>query len=105
MGFGTDFEINIFLNKQKYRTKEKVKEKIKGLEDYMYSVKCKLKMFASSNLSETVPKDWNDEPINWLNKEVEELLEELYEDSIEVYKLNLYIEYLDEHNITDIKQD
>ena len=86
MGFGTDFEINIFLNKQKYRTKEEVKEKIKGLEDYMYSVKCKLKMFASSNLSETVPKDWNDEPINWLHREIGSILETIEEYQYELFR-------------------
>lgn len=104
MGWGTDFTINVYLNRQVYKTINDVEDKIKEEEEYIQTIKERLKMFASSNISDIVPNDWKDQPIDWLNTQIDDLLDEYNETKINLIQLGLYLEYLKENNITEIKQ-
>lgn len=103
MGWGTDFKIDIYLNRQIYKNKEEVEYKIEEDTEYLNSIKDKLKMFSSSNVSDIIPKDWKEEPINWLNREINSLIDEYDITKDNLMKLKLYLEYLIENNITEIK--
>jgi len=105
MGWGTDFTINIFLNKKIYVSREEVEDRVEELEADIKGDYNKLMMFASSNIKDIVPKDWNDEPINWLHREIGSILETIEEYQYELFNLQLYLDYLKKNNINIIKKE
>ena len=103
MGWGTDFTSNIYLNKQTYLNIYQVNDKIDELEEERDYYETKLHMYSSSNVKDIVPRDWmDDDPISWLQKEVSQILQELNEINVELYKLGLYKEFLDSNK--DVKR-
>lgn len=104
MGWGTDFKIDIYLNRQIYKNREEVEYKIEEEKEYIQSIKDRLKMFASSNIADIIPNDWKDQPIDWLNTQIDDLLDEYNNTKFNLIQLELYLEYLKENNITEIKQ-
>lgn len=105
MGHGTSFTIDIFLRSQHFRDKSDVEDKIEETKDYIGKLKEQINMFASSNPRDVIPTDWKDEPIRWIQNQVNELLESLEEQLFELHRLDLYLEYLNENNITEIKNE
>ena len=103
MGWGTDFTSNIYLNKQLFSNVFEVEDKVSELEDDKKYLETKLHMYSSSNVKDIVPRDWmDDDPISWLQKEVSQILQELNEINVELYKLGLYKEFLDSNK--DVKR-
>ena len=97
MGWGIDFTSDIYLSSQNYDNNiYQVQDKIEELQVTIYNVNTKINMFAASSVKEVVPTEWVDEPIRWVNREVDELIDELHESIIQKYQLELYLEYLKE---------
>ena len=102
MGWGIDFKIDIFLSKQDYGENiYQVKDAIYEIERQNEDIKTKLNMFASANPRDIIPTEWSEEPIRWLNNNVDELLSDLNENAINRHKLELYLQYLEEGKETD----
>ena len=97
MGWGVEYQIDMYLSKQDYGENIfQVEDKIEELEEYINNTKTKINMFAASSISEVIPDDWKEEPIRWINKEIDELIDYLHECIIHRYQLELYKEYLQE---------
>lgn len=100
MGYGIDFKADIYLNRisieNKYQLEDMVQEKEKELITY----KEQIMMFVSSNPKDIIPDDWKDEPIRFLQNEVDQIFEG-YDENMNLLKdLYYYKEYLEEHPIT-----
>lgn len=76
MGWGTTFNCDIFLSKEDITSKEQLQSLIEDKELLLTEIKQKLAMFASANPKDIVPDEWKDESINYLNNNIEELMED-----------------------------
>jgi hypothetical protein len=99
MGWGIDFSTDIFLSKQDYGKNEyQVRDAIQEVQLLIANTKNEISMFASANPKDIVPKDWSEEPIKWISATLIELMNDLEENNIQLFKLNLYLEHLQENN-------
>ena len=105
MGWGTDFNTNIYLNRQVFISKLEVDDKISELTQKIEDNKSLLKMYASSTPNDIIPEDWNDDPIGWINTQINSIYDSIEEDVVTRYKLNLYSEYLEENPIVYNKEE
>ncbi len=103
MAWGTDFTTDIYLSRETYTSRQEVINKIEELTDSINGYKTKLKMYASANLNDILPDEWNEDPISWLDVQLNDLFELYDEDTIKQYRLGLYLDYLKENNIEHIK--
>ena len=94
MGWGINFTTDIYLSKVSYPTKMSVEDKIKEYDESIDDCESQIKMYASSTPKDIIPKEWNEEPICWINERLLELFDVYYENTINRYKLSLYLEYL-----------
>ena len=76
MGWGTTFNCEIFLSKENITSKEQLESLIEDKKLLLTEIKQKLAMFASANPRDIVPKEWEDESINYLNNNIQELVED-----------------------------
>ena len=106
MSWGVDFNADIFLYHQDYseniyQVEDKINLNIEAIQDCI----TKLSMIASStDLKGIVPKDYQDEPIDWIQVEVKQQVEMLKEYFVENKLLELYKEYLIEKNESKNKE-
>jgi len=113
MGWGTDFNVNVYLNRliveNKYQAEDMIAELNEDIEDY----KRKLAMYAASNPNDLVrDTEWKDQPVDWLNMQINEIWEDLLDDYQRKIYLKLYIEHLEQKewgkenlNIEDVTKD
>ena len=99
MGWNINFKADIFLNKiiisNKYQLLDLIEEKEKELTTY----KEQIMMFVSSTPKDITSTEWKDEPIRFLQNEVNTIFEE-YNENIKLLKdLYYYKEYLEKHPI------
>ena len=99
MSWGTSFNTEIHLNRKIFQSKYEVEDYIKELEENINKDQTLLKMFVSSNIKDIVPKDWDEEPINFINHEIDKILEQLIEDLNDLQDVNRYLDYLIENKI------
>lgn len=95
MSWGTDFKADIFLSKQSYSSIAQIESAIDDCDETIQTIQSEIKMYASST-----PKDVcieSDNPINYINSEVDFLMEELEATVIHRYKLMLYLEAVKEN--------
>ena len=76
MGWGTTFNCDIFLSREDITSKEQLESLIRDKELLLAEIKQKLAMFASANPKDIVPDEWKDESINYLNNNIQELVED-----------------------------
>lgn len=94
MGWGIEFKADISLNRASYQNAYEINDKIEELNREIEVCKAKIKMFSSSTLKDVIDPDWKEQPIDWLNLQIEELLKSIEENTISMYNLRLYLEYL-----------
>jgi hypothetical protein len=94
MGWGITFNAEIYLSRQEYSTKYAIEDKIKEIEESINNHEATLKMYASATPKDIVPEEFSEEPISWLNIQINEVLEIFKEDLIQKYQLGLYLEHL-----------
>lgn len=117
MGWGTEFKkklsINIekwkvyfntyiYLNRQLYNNKQEVIDQLKEVDSDINENIALIKMYAIST-----PKDINNIEVGEnciynVNNSIDSVIEMLTEDIINRYKLQLYLEYLEDNNIEKI---
>ncbi len=99
MAWGIDFLSNIYLSRQDYQENPyQVEDRIDELEEEINNINTKINMFAVAKPKDIVPNDWAEDGdiILWINKEVDELIEQLHDSIVHKYQLTLYLEYLNE---------
>jgi len=96
MGWGIEFKSDIFLSRQSYSSKSEVEDKISEISESIVDCESKLKMLAIATPKDIVSTEDSGDMINFFNDEVLGLVEELEELTVNRFKLNLYLEYLNE---------
>jgi hypothetical protein len=97
MGWGTDFSVNVFLNKLIVENKYQAEDMIAELDEYIEDYKRKLAMYAASNPNDLVrDTEWKDQPVDWLNMQINEIWEDLLDAHQRKIYLDLYIEHLEQ---------
>ena len=109
MSWGTDFKLNVFLSHQIYQNKLDVEDKIKELEDDVNVATASLKMYISSSPKDIVPNEMIDDEngrIDWLIEQTSYYFDTIRENTIQIYQLGLYLQYLEEcESINNMKSD
>ena len=109
MSWGTDFSTKIFLSHQIYNSKFEVEEKISELESDINDTITALKMFIASTPRDIVPAEIIDDEsgcMDWLIQQTAYYFESFQEDTVQLYQLRLYLEYLNEHEeLSKMKSD
>lgn len=104
MSYGTDFKADIYISRKIFTSLDEVQEYRDELEEDIINDKAKVLMYVSSTPKDIIPDDWKDEPIRWLQNQLIELLTNIEENLNLLFKIDHYIEYLEENNITVIPQ-
>jgi len=105
MAWGTRFKAEIYLLKEKYSSISEVAEAIREIDIHLDDIQSKIKMFTAASLSDVIPENWNEQPIDWLNNEINTLFQTYDEITIQYFKLSLYLEYLKENPEHKIEDD
>lgn len=96
MTWGIEFKSDIFLSKQSYISKDDVEDKIKEISDSISECESKLMMYAIATPKDIVSTEDSENIIYYISNEIRELVEEHEELIINRFKLNQYLEYLNE---------
>jgi len=104
MSYGTDFKADIYISRKIFTSLDEVQEYRDELENDIINDKAKVLMYVSSTPKDIIPDDWKDEPIRWLQNQLIEHLTNIEENLNLLFKIDHYIEYLEENNITVIPQ-
>lgn len=91
MSWGTTFNTEIYLNRQEYKNVFAVEEQIEELEDSIQTSEQRILMFAASNIKDVTPQEWENEPIQYVNNEVKELLDLIKQEHEQLLYLQLYL--------------
>lgn len=91
-----NFKANINILDKSFNNIEEIKNKIDENIFLVISLETDIKMLASSNPKDIVPEDWSAQRIDWINNQISEKLNLIYEYNLENFKLSCYIEYLEE---------
>lgn len=103
MGWGTQFNAEIYISKEIYHTKYDVESEIKDLEEWITKLKAKIMALALATPRDIVPHD-NDpvDPIFYVTNEIENLFESLEEDHYKLYKLRLLLDNWDNIKLDEL---
>lgn len=96
MGWGTSFNTDIYLSRQIFHSKYELEDRIEQNKKWIENSIQKLKMYASANPKDIVDPEWKQEPINWLSNQIDDIMEGIEEFSYENYRLELYLDYINE---------
>jgi hypothetical protein len=99
MGWGISFNTKVYLSRQDYQENvELVQYKIDELNKSIESYKSKLKMYASATVRDIIPTEWIDEPIRWVEDQIDTIIECYDEDFALLKNLLAYKEHLIDKN-------
>lgn len=96
MGWGTIFNTKIYLSRVVFDSIHELNDTISSTESIIEKYKANLKQYASATPKDIIPKEWEDEPINWLGNSIDECLEVLEENIEYLQKLRLFKQLLEE---------
>ena len=100
MAWGTEFKADIYLNRMSFNSILEINSKLKENDLWIKSNKDKIKMLCSSNVRDVVPEEWKDEPVEWLNIQCNDYINQIIEYEKENQLLELYKEYLENEGNT-----
>ena len=92
------FEPLVYIHKPRFSADNiaQLNDAIEELEDDIREQESQIRMYFAADPLNIVPNSWNDDPVIWLNSQANGLLQQLRSDQVELYKLRLYKEYLQE---------
>ena len=99
MTWGIEFKSDIYLSRQSYLSKGDVEDKIEELSDNITDCESKLKMYAIATPKDIVSTEDSENIAYYLSNEINELLEEYRELIINRFKLDRYLDYLNDGGI------
>jgi len=84
-----------------FQSKGELENEIEDTKDVIQNQRERILMFASSNPKDVISKDWKEEAIRFIHAEVSQLINELVQDEILLYKMGLLLESYDEQTTTE----
>lgn len=97
MSWGTTFNCDIFLIRQRFNNYSELESAIEEKEDDIRRIEGILKMYASSNPHDIVPEEWRENPIDYLHGEISSRLAELSEYHKELVDLRHFARVVSEN--------
>lgn len=94
MGWGTNFNTDVYLSRMTFTDVNDVKDKINENNNYISDLLSQIKMIGSANPKDIIPEDWKEEPIRWISNEIDSLMEQILDFERENVRLNQYEDYL-----------
>ena len=98
MSWGIDFKADIFLSRQSYDNKLQVDDRIRELNEDIKELESEIKMYASATPKDIITEE-TDSVISSINRNLDDVLERYNEYLLDMYRLQLYLEYLNDHEI------
>lgn len=95
MGWGIDFKADIFLNRISIENMYQLEDIIEEKKKELLMCKEQIMMFTSSTPKDIIPEEWKEEPIRFLQNEVDSILEDYNENMNLLRDLYYYKEYLE----------
>lgn len=95
MGWGTEFQTNIYLSRQVFRTEGEIEEEITIKKASLQKSKELVLMYAIGNWSEIKDKE---DDILTLQFMIDDLVQHISTTSTDIYKLELYLDAVKEGN-------
>lgn len=97
MGWGIEFNTDVFISKQDYKenpamVEDAIDECIENIND-AFTMLC---MYASSTVKDIVPEEWHEDAASFIRNKVDDEVEIIRENTENMVKLRLYYEYLTE---------
>lgn len=94
MTWGIDFTTNVFIARSGYeKNKFLVQDAIDECQEDIHKQQIYIQMLGASTPKDITPAE--QDPLYYINSEIENAIKEIEELSIKRYKLILYLEYLD----------
>lgn len=81
MSWGTDFTAELYLNRLVFTSQYDLEDKIDEVNKNIENLKQQILMFASSNPKDITPPEWEDDAIGCIHSKVNDLLNQLDEDT------------------------
>jgi len=89
MAWGTEFNANMQISRTHFKNITELDYEIEKVTSDIASNERLILMYTCSSPKKVVPKDWADEPVQYLKTKVEELLNEIEEQTVYLFKLEL----------------
>lgn len=102
MGWGTEFNFNIYLNRMIFQNRYQVEDKIKDLNDYI--INCQIQLVA---LGTCTPKDLfpeSEDILSDIEFKINDLMNVILENQRNITLLELYLEYIEQNPNTFNKE-
>lgn len=101
MGFGTYLLSETYFSRETFNSKREVEDRIQETEEYISKLKEKLTSFViMTEPNKFCPKDCD--PLYWLSSEISEILEELEDSWVDLYRYRILLDNWDiSHNDKD----
>lgn len=90
MGWGTDFNADIYLSRELYRSKDEIEDKIKESEKLINDFKSDIKMYIGGDAKSF--KDDDESLTCWINNTVNDIFEYIETENVLNYQRRLLIE-------------
>ena len=92
MGWGEEFNTTVYISRVAVGSVEEAKGMIDNEIETINSFKTQIKMYASANPNDIVPKDWEEDKISFMAQEIDRCFEVISESERLICKLELYID-------------
>ena len=97
--WGTDFKAELFLKRITFENKYEVENKIEEIKKNLEISQSTLKMYAISNPKDIVPKDWNEQSVDFIRNKIDEIMEIYLDDINTLFLLTEYLETIEDDEI------
>lgn len=95
MGWGIDFNVDLYIQKENFNEDiNQVEDKIEEIQERIRSNQDSILMYASVSPKDIIPKNWEDEPISFIKYNINEILEDLDSLYHKLFLLEAYKNYL-----------
>lgn len=99
MNFTTDIYLQDLRINDLYDLEEVIREEKEMVDYYKYCIA----MLASATPKDITPKEWQEEPTEWLQNKLKSYFNLIEEYTIKVYKLEILKQYVEDNDIKDLK--
>jgi hypothetical protein len=103
MASETIFNKTISIRREIFISEEDLIERIHFYEEQLNNCRAKLVALTASNPRDIIPEEWKDQSIDYLFNKVSDILSELEEYTVLLFKCEMFLDYLRDTGV-DIKE-